>query len=98
MALERMDYGPTLDAGDFGLKALGCASGCDFGFGGPDSINGPVDVLAYLQADWAERATHGYHSQYRLRFANNKPIKGDDGHGVYDNYRKYTLTIEFLVP
>jgi hypothetical protein len=92
-----MDYGPKLDSGDFDLKALACAAGCGFTFyGPPDPIDGPIDVTTYLQADWAERLTRGYHSQYRLRFANNKPAKGDSTHEVFYNYP--TMTIEFLMP
>jgi Bacterial Ig-like domain/Fibronectin type III domain len=96
LALERMDYGPTLNSSDFELKPVGCASGCDLGF---DIAPETIDVLAYFQADWAERATRGYRSQYRLRFANNKPIKGNGSHGVY--YDKGSITalfIEFLTP
>ena len=102
LALQRMDYGLKLDSSDFDLPSLDCPAVCRFDFRGPpEPVDGPVDVTTYLQTDWAERSTRGYHSQYRLRFANNKPAKGDGDHGIYykDNYKEDpTLTIEYLTP
>jgi hypothetical protein len=97
LSLQRVDYGPKLEAGDFDVPVLGCAAGCGFTFyGPPNRIDGPIDVTTYLQADWAERLTRGYYSQYRMRFANNKPVVGDSSHEVFYNYP--TMTIEFLTP
>jgi Bacterial Ig-like domain/Fibronectin type III domain len=97
LSLERMDYGPKLDANDFDLKALGCAAGCGFAFlGPPNAVDGQVNVLNYVQTDWVERSVRGYRSEFRLRFANNKPPKAKDDQRIY--YSLPTLTIEFLVP
>jgi hypothetical protein len=97
LAFERMDYGPKVNLDDFDRQPLGCAAGCGFSFyGPPNPVDGPVDVLNYVQTDWAERSTHGYHSQYRLRFANNKPFKANSDQNL--SYKHPTLTIEFLVP
>jgi hypothetical protein len=98
LSLERMDFGPKLDSSDFGLNALGCASGCNFRFNGPpDPVDGPIDVLNYLQADWTERATRGYRSQYRMRFENNSPRNGK-GDPIISYDQTPTLTIEYLTP
>jgi hypothetical protein len=98
LALQRIDFGAKLDSSDFDLNSLDCPAVCRFDFRGPpEPEDGPVDVTSYLQTDWAERSTRGYHSQYRLRFANNKPVKGNSDHGIFYS-DDITLTIEFLVP
>ena len=98
LALERMDYGPKLDSSDFGLNALGGVAGCGFSFSGPPNpVDGPINVLNYLQTDWNERTTRGYRSQYRLRFANNSPRNGR-GDPIISYNQNPTLTIEYLIP
>jgi hypothetical protein len=102
MALERVDYGTKLDRDDFNAKPLSCFNNqpCVGRFyGPPDPIDGPIDVLSYIQADWAERSTRGYQSHFRLRFVNNKPVTGSErDRQVVEYVRTPTLTIEYLAP
>jgi Bacterial Ig-like domain len=101
LALQRVNLGSKLNADDFDTPFLPCYAGqpCSFSFyGPPDPIDGPVDVLNYFQADWADRATRGYHSHFRLRFANNKPDTGRKVTQVVRYATNPTLTIEYLAP
>jgi Bacterial Ig-like domain/Fibronectin type III domain len=102
MSLERVDYGTKLDRDDFNAKPLSCFNNqpCVGRFyGPPDPIDGPIDVLSYIQADWAERSTRGYQSHFRLRFVNNKPVTGSErDRQVVEYVRTPTLTIEYLAP
>jgi hypothetical protein len=99
LSLQRVVIGPTLDGGDFDTPFLPCYLGeqCSIQFNGPpDPTDGLLDVLPYLKADWAERTTRGYRSQYRLRFANNT---GPAISNLTTTYRPDpTLTIEYLIP
>jgi methionine-rich copper-binding protein CopC len=95
MFIERMDYGPTLDGSDYVLPLLCNQPSCYIEFVGLPDPDGPQDVLKFVQADWAERNTHGNRSQYRLRFANSQTDKSDNDRLVYEFS---TLTITYLAP
>jgi hypothetical protein len=99
MALERVKYGVLLEEDDFNRPPAYCGGViCSVDFNGPpDPIDGPIDVSSIVQADWLERNTLSYRSQYRLRFANSHPHIGDG-----DMYLTYnpnpTLTVKYLAP
>ena len=102
LAFERVNYGTKLDGGDFDTAILPCMVGRPCGakyYGPPGSVDGPVDVLNYFLADWADRDSKGYHSHFRLRFANSKPVSGGvEQHQKISYYLNPLLTIEYLAP
>ena len=95
LSIERMDYGPTLDGSDYNLPILCNQPSCHLEFFGFPDPDGPQDVLAFVQADWAERNVHGNRSQYRMRFANSQTDKSDHDRLVYEFS---TLTVTYLAP
>ena len=98
MALERVDYGPTIDGVDFDIKPLNCDGGvCSLDFSSLNEANGAIDVLKFVQADYAERGAHGDSAQFRLRFANTDSHNGTK-FAVIDYDVHPTLTITYLVP
>ncbi len=64
IVVDHLDYGPTLDAGDYALPALDSA----FGVFSGDAVVGyhGVDVTGQVRADWGLGRPR---SQFRLRFA-----------------------------
>lgn len=102
MSFERVDYGFVLDGSDFDTANLPCYMGqaCTAKFyGPPGSVDGPVDVLNYFLADWADRTHRGHHSHFRLRFANSKPASGGIAqHHRVVYYKNPTLVVEYLAP
>ncbi len=98
MALERVDYGPTIDGVDFDIKPLNCDGGvCSLDFSSLNEANGAIDVLKFVRADYAERGAHGDSAQFRLRFANTDSHNGTK-FAVIDYDVHPTLTITYLVP
>ncbi len=103
MALERIKYwsNESLNGFDYSSAPLNCGGvvcSIDF-FGPPDPIDGPIDVLKFVRADWLERDTLANRSQYRLRFANSKPATGGGDQPLVMKYdRNPTLTVTYLAP
>lgn len=96
MALERVSYGLTLETGDFDTPPLTCDGAvCSTDvFGYPDP-QGDIGVLKFVRADWAQRASLGGRSQFRMRFAN--ATDGDDRDDYLHDYRP-TLTVTYEYP
>jgi hypothetical protein len=73
--VDHLDYGATLDVGDYDLSPL--ASAFAIAATGPDTASHEVDVASRVQADWAAGRTR---SQFRLRFS----IQDGDNDGIND--------------
>ena len=102
MALERIKYwsNESLNGFDYNSAPLNCGGvicSIDF-FGPPDPIDGPINVLKFVQADWLERDTLANRSQYRLRFANSTPATGGEEQTMLNGYEIPTLTVSYLAP
>lgn len=96
MALERVNFRPTLDGDDFaGAEVLPCGGVCSTDFHGNPDPDGAIDVLKFVQADWAERSTLSERSQFRMRFANNKSKNGKNAGLIYDKTPTLTVTYEY---
>ena len=96
MALERVSYGPTLDAADFaGAAVLPCGSVCSIDFYGNPDPDGAIDVLKFVRADWAERSALSERSQFRMRFANNNNDDDEADSLQYDKTPTLTVTYEY---
>ncbi len=99
MALERTDYGPTLDGNDFDTRPRNCfrsTTVCSVDFHNETEADGSVDVLSFIKADLFDDA-HGGRSQYRLRFANTDSHNGTkEARLTYDP--NPTLIITYIMP
>jgi hypothetical protein len=73
--VDHVDYGTTLEAGDYDRAAL--ASGFAIAATGPDTASHEVDATSQVRADWAAGRTR---TEFRLRFS----IQDGDNDGIND--------------